>query len=348
MAKQYEHDALHTHIKYQKTFTTNVYNGSSFLSAARRHNGIKRMKVSGRTIVRTALMADTGNIGHFRGKQRIQHMAEEPFEGHQYTWHYMYAKMALAETDILENSGEEQIMSLIGNEERRTELAFRERLNHVFMYRKAFYASTYNVGTALLADGLPDIIETNAAGTTFGQNTLGGLDRSAAANAWFRSQGKAIGASIGFDSQTLFRNCTRNGIKPGVIFMGPNAYGIFADSEERKKYNIQNVINSGRAAPKFSAGYDGLLFNNVEVVWDHDIEESATIGASGSKGVAYFVSTNFWNVVEGRPWIFKMMPWDKPSGGSEVVARETMILHSYTHWHDAPRTCGVAVQIATS
>jgi hypothetical protein len=348
VAKQFEHDVLHTFRKHQKTFTENIHNGSAFMSAARRHNAVKRMKVSGRDIVRNSLTAETGNIGHFTGKQRIQHTAEEPFEGHKYDWHWMYGKMALAETDVQINSGSERIMSLVGNEIRRNQLDFRDRINKVFLHRKAKYASDFNVSTALLGDGLPDIVQTNTAGTTFGQGALGGLTRSAAANAWFRNQGKAIGANIGFDLQILWRNCTRNGVKPGVVFAGFNAYGILADSEESKKRNVQNVIRSGRKAPKFSAGYDGLLWNGAEVVWDHDLEESATIGASSNKGVMYMVSTEHWNVVEGQPWNFTMMDWDKPTGGSEVMARETTILHSYTHWHDMPRTCGVAVQIATS
>jgi hypothetical protein len=345
---QFEHDVLHTFKKHQKTFTANIHNGSAFLSAARRHNAIKRMNVSGRTIVRNALTAETGNIGHFKGKQRIQHTAEEPFDGHEYNWHWMYAKLALAETDIQINSGTEQIMGLVGNEVRRNELDFRDRLNKVFMLRQAKYASDFNVSTTLLGNGLPDIVFTNTAGTTFGQGALGGITRSAASGAWMRNQGIAVGANIGFDLQKLYRNSTRNGVKPGVFFMGFNGYGILADSEEAKKRNIQNVITSGRKPPKFSAGYDGLMFNGMEVVWDHDLEESATIGASGNKGVGYMVSTEWWHVVEGRPWNFTMMPWDKPSGGSEVMARETTILHSYTHWHDMPRTCGVAVQIATS
>lgn len=347
MAKQFEHDVLHTHKKYQKQFTQNIHNGSVILSAAQRHNAAKTMSVAGRTIVRSALVAETGNIHHFQGKKRVQHTAEEPFEGHEYNWHWMAAKLAVAETDIQMNSGEEQIMSLVGNEIRRTEIDLRNRMNHVFMYRRAYYASQYNVSTADLGFGLPDIIHVNST-TTFGQGSLGGLDRSTAANAWFRNQGQVIGANIGFDFQTLWRNCTRNNVRPGLVLMNPLAYGIFADSEETKKRNIVNVIRSGRVPPEFNAGYDGILFNGAEVSWDHDLEASATIGASASKGVAYFVSTEHWNVVSGRPWNFMMMDWRKPDGASEIFARETTILHSYTHWHDMPRTCGIATQIATS
>lgn len=346
----FAHDVLHTYRKFQKKFVANIHNGSTYMSAARRHGAVKQQQISGRDIVRTALVAETGNIGHFKGKQRIQHTAEEPFEGHKYDWHWMWAKLALAETDIQINSGSEKIMDLVGNEVKRVNLDLRNRINMTGLKLKSEYASTYNVSTSLLGFGLPDIVFVANAGTTVGQNTLGGNDRSASAFSWFRNQGQLVGANIGFDLQKLFMNSTRNGTKPALAFCGPKAYRIIADAEEAKKHGIQNVIRSGRKAPKFSAGYDGILFNGMELMWDHDLTEDTTIGNTNAttQGVIYFVSTEHWYVIEGLPWNYKMMDWDKPTGGSEVFARESTILHSYTHYHDMPRTCGVGFQIATS
>lgn len=342
---QFSDQVLHTFKKFSKTFADSIHNGSPAMSALRRHGGIKRITLSGTNIVPTVLKDETNNITHFRGKQRIQHAAEEPLDGPQFKWHYMAYKGALAETDILENSGREQIIDRIDEQMKLGRIFMTDRLNKMLVKLKATNATDFGAAESELHLGFPDIIFVQSGGTTVGQNTLGGIDRSNSDNDWYRNQGSHLStaANILAELNLLLMNCSRGSVRPSFWLSGIRGYNIIMD-----KLQAKFVINQPQSAKpiKFQAGTSGVMVEGAEIVWDHAIIEDTTIGnTTSSEGVVYAISTEFENYIEAAPWGFKMMPWKEPDGASEIMAREFTILAARTHYHILPRTCGVGFGI---
>lgn len=341
---QFTDQVLHTFKKHSRVWRDSIHNGSPAMSAMRRHGAIKQTRVSGTTIVPMVLKDFTNNLTHFRGKQRIQHVAEEPFDAPEFKWYYISYKGALAETDVLENSGREQIIDRVASEMKRGRIHFGDRLNKNIVKLQSTNSTGFGEPTSEIHEGIPDIVFV-AAGGTASNNTHGGIDRSAAANDWYRNQTLDItNTNVLAQLELLIQDSTRSGVRPSVWLMGKLAYNLIINLGIAKL----QVNQLASAKPqKFQAGYSGLMHGGAEMVWDHEIVEDSTIGntADTLDGVAYAMSTEFWQYIEGAPWGFKMLPWKKIDGGSEIMAREFTILAARAHYHELPRTCGVGHNI---
>ena len=340
---QFGDQELHTFKKFAGTFRDSIHNGGPALAAMRRHGAIKQIDVAGTRIVPTVLKDETSNITHFRGKARISHTAEEPLDAPSHKWYYFAYKGALAVTDVLENRGKQQIINRVDGELKKARIYLADRFNKNVVKLQSTNATDFGEPTAEIHDGIPDIVFAHAS-TNDSINTLGGIDRSLAANSWYRNEVFDItNSNVLANMNLLLMNSTRNGVRPGVWLNGKNAYNLLG-----ALLNAKFVINQPTSARpiKFQAGFSGLMMDGAEMVWDHEIVEDQTIGDTGSgQGVAYGMSTEFWNYVEGKPWVFEMLPWKKPDGGSEIMAQEFTILAARSHYHELPRTCGVAFGI---
>lgn len=337
---QFTDQVLHTFKKFARTWRDSIHNGSPAMSAMRRHGAIKQTKVSGTKIVPTVLKDFTNNLTHFRGKQRIQHVAEEPFDAPEYKWYYIAYKGALAETDVLENSGREQIIDRVASEMKRGRIHFGDRLNKNIVKLQSTNSTGFGEPTAEIHEGIPDIVFAHPT-TDDSINTLGGIDRSAAANAWFRNEVLDITATnVLAQLELLLQNCTRAGVRPSVWLMGKLAYNLIINLGIAK---LQVNQRASAKPQKFQAGFSGLMHAGAEMIWDHEVVEDSTIGdtADTLQGVVYAMSTEFWQYIEGAPWGFNMLPWKHIDGGSEIMAREFTILAARAHYHELPRTCGV-------
>ena len=337
---QFTDQVLHTFEKFSRTWRDAVHNGSPAMSAMRRHGAIKKIKVSGTKINPTVLKDATNNLTHFRGKQRLQHVAEEPFDAPSYKWYYLAYKGALALTDGLENSGREQIIDRMSSEMKKGRIYFGDRLNKNIVKLQSTNATGFGESTAEIHEGIPDIVHVDAGAATV-TNTLGGITRNTGNESWFQNQALDItNTNVLAQLELLLQDCTRSGVRPSVWLMGKIAHNIIVNLGIGKL----QVNQLASAKPqKFQAGFSGVMMHGAEVVWDHEIVEDSTIGntADTVEGVAYAMSTDFWNYIEGAPWGFKMLPWKEPDGGSEIMAREFTILAARAHYHELPRTCGV-------
>lgn len=340
---QFSDQALHTFKRFAPTWRDSIHNGGPALSAMRRHNAIKQIDVAGLRIVPTVLKDETANITHFRGKARVSHTAEEPLDAPEYKWYYFAYKGALAETDVLENRGKQRIINRIDSELKKGRIYLADRFNKNAIRLQATNATDFGEPTAEIHEGIPDIVFVVDGGTSV-NNTLGGIDRSAAGSSWFLNEEQDVtNANVLSNLELLNQNSTRNGVRPNVWLMSKLGYNLVGDLLQAK-FRI-NQPQSARPI-KFQAGFSGLMFDGSEMVWDHDIEELTIGNTAANEGVAYAMSTEFWNYIEGKPWVFNMLPWKVPDGGSEIIAREFTILCARAHYHELPRTCGVAHGIA--
>ncbi len=288
-------EVLTTFRRHQNTFIDNVHQGSPFLSAARRKGVIRAKPIGGSSIIRKSRIAEGGNFTDFDGLDTIEHAGEDVHDAAEYFWRFTSLKIAVAMTDLLKNRGTEKAIDLWGEEVERGKLDFTERHDKQLSKTNAQFASDDNTSSSKTILGLPDIVFVQNGGTTIGQNTLGGQDRSVTATAWFRNQGKRMGSDHAKDLTNLWVACNRAGIAPDMLFCGLRAWEFMGT----RLFNIQanqNLPTSGRPT-KFQAGFTGVLFHNMEAIFCRNIVEDNTIGNSASAGVAYMVSSRNWHII---------------------------------------------------
>lgn len=116
--------------------------------------------------------------------------------------------------------------------------------------------------------------------TTPTSGTVGGIDRSVAANIWWRNN-VSLGLTVDVTTGTIidkmeiqWRNCTRNGGRPNYIMAGSE----FIDGYRNYVLKTYGTINHSSAAPLRHDGgtaSDGLHFKGVPMIWNPVFDDLA-------------------------------------------------------------------------
>lgn len=115
--------------------------------------------------------------------------------------------------------------------------------------------------------------------TTPTTGTVGGIDRSVAANAYWRNNAStgistATAGTLTEAMEVQWRNCTRyGGEQPNLILMGGKFYDAYRNDA---KLTVNRHINLGKSdsgAPDINAGVEGVYFKNLLCIWDPVLDQ---------------------------------------------------------------------------
>lgn len=116
--------------------------------------------------------------------------------------------------------------------------------------------------------------------TTPTVGTVGGIDRSVAANAYWRNQvqtgiSTATAGVLTEAMETQWRNCTRvGGEQPNLILMGSKAYDAYRnDAKQTVNREIHFTRGDAKNATDINAGVEGVYFKGQLCVWDPVLDQ---------------------------------------------------------------------------
>jgi hypothetical protein len=218
--------------------------------------------------------AENGNGGSFSGYDLLPTAAADVISGAQYSMKQYAVPVVFSSEEEAINSGKSAIIDLVEARVTVAESTMKNLLN-----RHAYLDGTGNNGKNLT--GLA------AAVATTPTNTYGGINRSLAANAFWKNKawtasslisGAATSSTIQEAWNKAIIDVTRGADRPNVIICGKALYGIFESSLQAN----QRFTDASTA----SAGFQSLQFQGIPVVFDDS--------ASGiSDTVAYFLNTKY-------------------------------------------------------
>lgn len=255
----------------------NVTNNNALLRKLKEKGAIKKLS-GGRTIVRELDYAENGTYKEYSGYETLDVSASEVLSAAEYEWKQSAVCVTISGLEQRQNSGPEAIINLL---EGRINNAQRTMSNQTSV--GVYSAGTANSGKQI--GGLQLIVaDTNT-------NTVGGIDASLSANAFWRNvvldasdAGAAVSASnvIGY-MNTVYNQLVRGVDAPDLIVADYNYFGFYQNALQAQ----QRFTNDKEAG----AGFVNLAYmGNVPVVLD------------GGSGIAtnhmYFLNTNylFWEV----------------------------------------------------
>lgn len=117
--------------------------------------------------------------------------------------------------------------------------------------------------------------------TTPTTGTVGGIDRSVAANSYWRNNAStgistATAGTLTEEMEKQWRACTRfGGEQPDLIICGSKFYDAYRNDA---KLTVNRHINLGKndsGAPDINAGVEGVYFKNRLVIWDPQMDQLA-------------------------------------------------------------------------
>lgn len=274
----------------QGKFADNVSKGNVILHKLKEKGAWE--SAEGRSIIQE-LEYSEGNFQWYSGYEAINVSPPDVLTAAEFNWKQAAGSVSISGLEAeVQNKGRAQSISLIKSRIKNAEHTMKNQVT-VGMYADGTGSSGKEIGGLQLL--VPD-------DPTAG--TVGGIDRSVAANTFWRSQmldasttAAATAANIQAYMNTVFLRCTRGNDKPDLIVADDDYYSLFWGSMQA----IQRTSNEKTAA----AGFMNLAFaGNVPVCY----EDSTGIPTQHM----YFLNTDYlhFRYAEGR--LFQPMKEMRP------------------------------------
>ena len=263
-----------TYRKHKKDIADNLSNRNALYKYLMK-KGNKRTEDGGLTIVCPLDYASNSTYQRFTDWDVLNIGASDVISAAEYQWRQIAMHVTASKRELLINSGETQIKNL----------AKAKLKNMIRTYENSFSNDLYSDGSASnQIDGLQKIIaDTNT-------NTVGGIDASVTANAFWRNRVS--------DASDLVTTMTSANMEAGVMLptwlavdRGPSDSpdlivmdSVYFTLYEGSQLSIKRYTDSSSA----DGGFVTMKYKNADVVYDNG-------GIPASH--AYFINTNYLELV---------------------------------------------------
>ena len=205
----------------------------------------------GETIVEE-LMYGTANGGSYSGTDTMNVTVPEGLTAAEYEWKQYYAIIAITGKEEIQNAGKARIQKLLGARTMQAELKMMNDLGtHVYLD-----------GTGNFGKDITGLAKYVAVDPTVG--VVGGIDRSVAANAFWRNYSVTNVGSFATNGLaaigTAIRALTRGKDRPTVIVTGSRIFGYM----QSVAFNRAQYTNPKLADLNFQA----LKVEGIDVIYD--------------------------------------------------------------------------------
>lgn len=253
-----------------KVLADNVTENNALLRRLSRRGNIKTFS-GGRTIVQELDYAENSTYKRYSGYEVLNIAPSETFTAAEFDIKQAAVAVSISGLEQLQNSGPDAVIDLL---ESRIKNAERTMSNNITadMYSDGTADSGKQIGgLQLLVDSTP---------TT---GTVGGIDASSSANAFWRNIASTTttvtSSNIQAQMNSVWVQLVRGNDAPEVIIADNTLYSLFWASLQA----IQRITNpeEGRA------GYSSIKFNTADVILD------GGVGGNCPTNTMYFLNTNY-------------------------------------------------------
>lgn len=274
-------------------------------------------------IVEKLRTTNDSNFQWFGPDDQVTFNRKRTLDEANFAWGSAHDGFALSEEELLQNyisvtddrnaapttSEKHQFINLITENTETLMLGFKEKLDY-----------DLHLDGTQDADAIPGLDALIAIDPTTG--TVGGIDRSVAANAFWRNQVKlnvAI-ASLVEEMEIMWRKCTRvGGNSPNCIIAGSvfiDAYRAATKADVARQINVPSKGGTG-----LDPSVTDLYFKGVPVVWDPVLDDLEANDPATQEwdSRCYFLNTRY----------LKLRP---AKGQDMVVRRPPRAYDRYTHY----------------
>ena len=252
------------------------------------------------------------NFQFFNGRQQVTYNNRSTIEQASFPWRSAHDGFAIEEDRLIQNGIsilDDKKASMNSNAERvMLENLFKEQIEVMDLgFNEQFDQKLLSDGSGGTDDieGLDHLVSTTP--TT---GTVGGIDRSVAANSWWRNNvqsGLTTTTTTGtiIDKMEIaWRDCTKNGGRPNFIMAGSD----FIDGYRNfmlKTYGRVNYSSGDQLVVE--GGTEMLKFKGVPVLWNPTFDDLAVASPTWGKR-CYFINTKYMQLKEIQGKISRKPP----------------------------------------
>lgn len=262
---------------FRKTLEDQIF-GSKPLLYIIKNQGIETQH--GRSIVQPLLYGELTSKGSYDDDDTFVAPVREGLTAAEFGWRHYYASIFFTGPELAQNSGREQVLSLVKARTMQAEMSVSEDLNRQF-----FSDGTGNGGKDF--EGLKALVAA--------ANTYAGIDRADAGNVWWRSTVDAAAVAVGLAKmRNIYNTVSEGNDQPTNIITtqaGFEAYEALLTDNIRYEDTVMG-----------DAGFQNLMFKGAPIVFDRDCDA----------GYMYFLNMKYIEFVNLNGRWFDWSDWLVP------------------------------------
>jgi hypothetical protein len=299
---------------YRATLFDNVFKSNPFFHKL--HTAGRMRKEDGGASIIVPLMLGTNNtVDWYEGYDTIDVTPQEGFTVAKYPWCEMAGSVTMSRREERLNSGRHKLISLVEARIKQLEMSLIQSFNE-----KLFASDGGNYyegsGSKIIASLQALVAEVPTSYNVGGVNATSNatwrnkaVGDAGTAFVWIPDMGDTPAAATGpVAMSTLYNACTKG--EGGGPDLGVCSLYMF-QQYEAGLHSLKRITHEGTA----EAGFENLRFRRLDLFWDEYIA-SASVAASANEAaggnVAYFLNTEFLELITDSESDFVRTPWVQP------------------------------------
>jgi hypothetical protein len=310
----------------------NIFKDSAFLAFLRKSDAVQ--KQNGGERIQMPLMTGTNStVKSYSGEEVIDTTLQDGMTSAFYEWKEIAGTIGITRKEERQNSGEGRIMNLLKQKTKQAEMSMREELNRQLL-------CGVNSGTTFVPGNSGKDLnplgwffrKLNATSPTVGGN----VGNIASSETWWRhntavldSGSKDTGNSFALNVSTyaglevalrrMHNTCSKgSGGSPNLVVMDQVTFETYENSQNVKvRYTDQGMAD---------LGFDTIKLRGATCIWDEqvpsiDTGDLAAAQAASFSGTAFFINTNFYNLIIDSETDIITTPFVEPENQTVKTAK---------------------------
>ena len=259
-------------------------------------------KDGGNKIIRPLLYGENDTVTSFNGYDPFTVRPQTGISAAEFSWKEVVGTVMISQREMALNSGKYQAINLLKEKKKQLEKTLRKKFNYYFLND-----GTGNSGKDLL--GIKALIGDNAEGPS----TVGGIDCTTSANAFWRSYvNRNGGTARQFDldvwKRAYHESSDGTGEYPDLIFTTLDLYLAYEQTQHPMlRYKSGEDTANGM--------FVGLELGAATLFWDADLVHDNVAGSP-----TYLINTDYIELVTHSDFWFKMTEFQQAPDRAAISA----------------------------
>lgn len=317
-----------TLMAYRKTLYDNIFRDSAFLAYLRMSDAIKKQN-GGERVAMPLMYGKNATVKSYSGEETLDTTIQDGMTTAFYDWRELGGTISITRKEERQNSGESQILNLLQSKIKQAEMSMREALNEQLV-RGTVSAATFvpgndgkdlnPLGYFLRKDNTTDPTTGGNVGNIAGATYSWWRHQTAVADSGSADTGNAFALSVTTYAglkvalRRMYNYCSRgSGGSPDLVLFDQVSFETY-----------ENALDTGiryQNTKMADMGFDTIKLRGATCIWDEVVPDVDSGTAAITKGTAFFLNTNFYNLIIDSETDIITTPFVEPENQTVKTAK---------------------------
>jgi hypothetical protein len=306
----------------------NIFKDSAFLAALRMKDAVQ-MQNGGERIRAPLMYGNNTTVMSYSDYETLETTPQDGMTTAFYEWREIAATISISRKEQRQNSGEAQIIELLGSKVRQAEMSIREEVNRQLVQGTVSSATFVPGNSAKDLNPLGWFLrKLNGTDPVAGGN-VGNI--AGASNSWWRHQTAVIdsnstdtGNSFAINVSTykgfnlalrrMYNHCSKgSGGSPNLVLLDQVSYETYENALDDKVRYLDTKMAD--------RGFDAIKLRGATCVWDEQVPDIDNGTVAITSGSAFFLNTEFYKLIIDSETDFATTPFVEPENQTAKTAK---------------------------